>query len=283
MKEIKKIAEDDGSTVLGIDCEMGGSMLLENELNKSPNKQYEVLGMHNSYKNTLKNQNVVGCVKPIPKKSVVSKIHKTESYTSKEEKREHSEVKKPPLFFRILKCPLNYHANFIGTVLFIIGSYFFYHNSLVKIGCGIFASACVLLLYANIVAAISSRKQYIDFFGFMCYNVGSIVFIFASIYAIFSTHISVVISFIVGSLFYLIGAVGFFFSINIRRIKPSQEKLIYVFATNFFGGVLFTVGSVMFIEDSLYDAGVTSYVIGSVFFTTATFCDYIIYLDVSMK
>ncbi|CRH03776.1 conserved Plasmodium protein, unknown function [Plasmodium relictum] len=178
------------------------------------------------------------------------------------------------------KCPLAYHTNFLGTILFIIGSVFFIFSNLYISGCLIFALACLLCLYSNVIGATNIRlKRKNEFLGFIFYTIGCLIFTVGSIYSCFKDDYYAVGSFIIGSLFFLIGAIFFFFSIKIRKINLVNYKILTVFVSNFIGGVLFTVGSIFFLYSHLYIEACFLFIIGSVLFTLATWLDYIIYIN----
>ncbi|CRG95879.1 conserved Plasmodium protein, unknown function [Plasmodium gallinaceum] len=179
-----------------------------------------------------------------------------------------------------LKCPMAYHTNFLGTILFVIGSVFFLFSNLYIYGCLIFAFACVLCFYSNLVGATNIKlKRKNEFYGFICYIIGCLIFIIGSIYSCFKDDYYAVGSFIIGSLFFLIGAFLFFFTINLKKIKCVNYKILIVFISNFIGGVLFTVGSIFFLYSNLYIEACYCFIIGSVLFTLATWFDYIIYIN----
>ncbi|SOV83165.1 conserved Plasmodium membrane protein, unknown function [Plasmodium sp. gorilla clade G3] len=183
-------------------------------------------------------------------------------------------------FREILNCPLEYHTNIMGTILFIFGSTFFLYQPLYIYGCITFAIACALCLYSNFIGAINKeQRKNNEFYGFFFYIIGCIVFLLGSIYSCFENDSYSIISFIIGSLFFLLGSIMFLFSIKFCQIKNIDINIVVVFFSNFIGGILFTVGSVFFFYPELYDTACYFFIIGSIIFTLGVYFDYIIYIN----
>ncbi|ETW16167.1 conserved Plasmodium membrane protein, unknown function [Plasmodium sp. gorilla clade G1] len=183
-------------------------------------------------------------------------------------------------FRDFLNCPLEYHTNVMGTVLFILGSAFFLYPPLYISGCVTFAIACALCLYSNFIGAINKeQRKKNEYYGFILYIIGCAIFILGSIYSCFENDIYSIITFIIGSLFFLWGSIMFLFSIKFTQIKNVDINILVVFFSNFIGGILFTVGSVFFFYPQLYDAACYLFIIGSIIFTLAVYFDYIIYIN----
>lgn len=155
-------------------------------------------------------------------------------------------------FRDFLNCPLEYHTNVMGTVLFILGSAFFLYPPLYISGCVTFAIACALCLYSNFIGAINKeQRKKNEYYGFILYIIGCAIFILGSIYSCFENDIYSIITFIIGSLFFLWGSIMFLFSIKFTQIKNVDINILVVFFSNFIGGILFTVGSVFFFLSSI--------------------------------
>lgn len=188
-------------------------------------------------------------------------------------------IKKKVKLIDILKCPLAYHTNFVGTIGFIIGCCFFYVERLTDAGYWIFVAACALLIYSNTFSAIVHQDNYKEFGGFLFYNTGSSIFLVGSIFGIYLNETWSIIYFITGSILYLIGSLFFLSSIDVKKIKLVYKLVLFVFIANCVGGLLFTIASFMFLKKSLLIPGIHLYVVGSILFTLATFSDYFIYLN----
>ncbi|KYN95971.1 putative membrane protein [Plasmodium gaboni] len=203
------------------------------------------------------------------------------SFASKKGEYIKEDEDKPKITFRkLLSCPLEYHTNLMGTNLFIFGSAFFLYQPLYISGCVIFAIACALCLYSNLIGAINKEQsKNNEYYGFVHYIIGCVVFLLGSIYSCFENDSYAIISFIIGSLFFLLGAIMFLFSIKFSQIKSIDINILVVFFSNFIGGILFTVGSVFFFYTELYDTACYLFIIGSVIFTLAVYFDYIIYIN----
>ncbi|SPJ12752.1 conserved Plasmodium membrane protein, unknown function [Plasmodium sp. DRC-Itaito] len=182
-------------------------------------------------------------------------------------------------FREFLNCPLEYHTNIMGTILFILGSAFFLYPPLYISGCITFAVACALCLYSNYIIINKEQRNNNEFYGFLFYIIGCIVFLLGSIYSCFENDSYAIITFIIGSLFFLFGSIMFLFSIKFCEIKNIDINVLVVFFSNFIGGILFTVGSVFFFYPELYDTACYFFIIGSIIFTLGLYFDYIIYIN----
>ncbi|SBS87132.1 conserved Plasmodium protein, unknown function [Plasmodium ovale] len=194
-------------------------------------------------------------------------------------KKKHKEEKKIKII-DIINCPLDLHTNFISMILFIIGSTFFLFPKLYVSGCIIFAIACALCLYSNLIGVIrTNEEKKIEYYGYICYVIGCVVFIVGSIYCCFKDDYFAVLTFIIGSFYFLVGALFFIYAIDFNNIKNVNWKIIVVYISNFVGGLLFTIASIMFFYQELYNVACFLYIQGSVLFTLATWLDYLNYLN----
>ncbi|KAI4835652.1 hypothetical protein MKS88_004865 [Plasmodium brasilianum] len=179
----------------------------------------------------------------------------------------------------IVNCPKEYHANFISMFLFIIGSAFFRFPILYVAGCIIFAIASAMCLYSNLISAMYVKnKKKKEFYGFLCYIAGCAIFILGSVYCCFKDDYFAVITFILGSFYFLVGAIFFLYNFNLRNIKGVKYQIVIVYMSNLFGGLIFTVASIMFFYEHLYNYACYLYVGGSILFTLGTWFDYIIHV-----
>ncbi|CAA9986881.1 conserved Plasmodium protein, unknown function [Plasmodium knowlesi strain H] len=179
----------------------------------------------------------------------------------------------------ILNCPWEFHTNFVSMVLFIIGSTFFLYPKLYVAGCIIFAIACVMCVYSNVIGAMNvGREKKNEYIGYLCYVIGCVVFIIGSIYCCFKEDYFAIMTFVVGSIFFLVGAAFFIIAMDFNNIKSVDYKVFIVYVSNLVGGLLFTIASILFFYDSWYNSACYMYVAGSSLFTLATWYDYIIYV-----
>ncbi|SBT45173.1 hypothetical protein POVWA2_049390 [Plasmodium ovale wallikeri] len=143
-------------------------------------------------------------------------------------KKKHKDEKKIKII-DIINCPLDLHTNFISMILFIIGSTFFLFPKLYVSGCIIFAIACALCLYSNLIGVIrTNEEKKIEYYGYICYVIGCVVFIVGSIYCCFKDDYFAVLTFIIGSFYFLVGALFFIYAIDFNNIKNVNWKIIVV-------------------------------------------------------
>ncbi|EUD66508.1 hypothetical protein C922_03142 [Plasmodium inui San Antonio 1] len=179
----------------------------------------------------------------------------------------------------ILKCPWEYHINFVTMISFIIGSIFFLYPKLTVAGCIIFAIACVMCMYCNLISALNAGvEQEKEYRGHICYAIGCILFTFGSVYSTFKDDYFGITNFVVGSIFFLIGAVYFINTMDFDKIKSVDYKVLIVYVSNLIGGFLFTLASLLFYFPGWYSPACYMYIVGSSLFTLATWFDYLIYL-----
>ncbi|VWU49601.1 conserved membrane protein, unknown function [Hepatocystis sp. ex Piliocolobus tephrosceles] len=241
------------------------NMDIEDEMKTMDNFK-EVLNMHSNFNSSVNEK----------KRNFSFKEKKTDE----KEKTKCIKKKKKNLIVDMLNCPLYYHLNLLSMISFIIGSYFFDVSSLYIYGCILFAIGCAACGYSNIVAICNSswgKKN--EMLGFICYALGCGIFTIGCIYCCFRDDNFSVISFITGSVFFLVGSILFIYSLNFRKLKTIDYNIFVVYFGNFIGSILFTIASFMFFRQELYDWGCYLYIVGSVLFTIAAFFDYICYIN----
>ncbi|SCM19413.1 conserved Plasmodium protein, unknown function [Plasmodium chabaudi chabaudi] len=179
-----------------------------------------------------------------------------------------------------INCPLCYHTNFISMALFIVGSTFFIFKPLYVTGCIIFAIASAMCFYSNVMGAYttgSENKK--EFYGYINYSLGCLIFVIGSIYSCFKDDPLSVKLFVLGSTAFLVGSLCFVYGISYRQIKRIDWKVLLVYIVNILGSILFTIASFLYFYPQFYNYASYLYIEGSILFTLGTWFDYIIYIN----